>query len=76
MQTVRDVAIWYIRNCDDGEGRVTLFQRYTEAGQRDGQAFMNCLPIEDYHKLSGSIRDPFYLDGNIPAAVDLLTTKE
>jgi hypothetical protein len=37
---------------------------------------MSSLPGEDYHRLTGSLVDPFYKDVNIPAAIDLLTTKE
>jgi hypothetical protein len=73
VNTVRDMAIWYLRNVSDGENRVRDFQKYTTLGQRDGQAFMNCLPREDYLKLTGSLVDPFYRDGNIPVAIDFLT---
>jgi len=53
------------------------FQRLTreERGQRDGQAFMNCLHLfdrEKYDVLTNTSWDPFYIDKNIRAAIDRL----
>jgi hypothetical protein len=45
---------------------------------RVGQAFMNVLSIfdpDEYQRLSDSLFDPFYQDKNLPAAIDLLTSK-
>jgi hypothetical protein len=46
--------------------------------ERPGQAFMNVLrdfDAEGYTRLSLSMVDPFYQDKNLPAAIDMLTSK-
>lgn len=75
MSGTRDWAVWYLRSLPDHEERLRNFFDLTHSGQRDGQAFMNCLPREDYKRIAGTLHDPFYKDGNLPAAIDLLTTK-
>lgn len=42
----------------DAEGYITRLQT-----QRIGQAFMNSLSKEDYERLTGTLYDPFYSEG-------------
>lgn len=79
MEDLRNLAIWYLQNCRRGEDRVSLFKDFVDRrGQRIGQAFCNLIPTGELSRLilAGLDVDPFYVDENIPAAVDLLTTKE
>jgi len=61
-----------------GESAGRAMRRRGTEGQRIGQAFMNTLmnfdPIS-WHRLNGSLFDPFYQDKKIPAALDFMTRK-
>lgn len=62
-----------------GEDAKIHFLDWLILGQRPGQAFMNVLYRVDpvsYHRLANSLVDPFYEDSKLPAAIDLLTSKD
>lgn len=49
---------------DGNNGSSEDYRRMLSKGQRIGQAFVNALSEFDYHRLTGSLYDPFYAEGS------------
>ena len=61
-----------------GPSATAMFRRNVENEQRVGQAFMNTLWSflpDQYSYLQSSRYNPFYVEANIPGAIELLIQK-